>query len=73
MLSLEQFRSIEPGDVVEMGELFGKLTPEPVKWTARRVHRSQGIILFDARYFGVMLGSWWCTEVDGQLNWERVS
>jgi hypothetical protein len=72
MLTVDQMRSLEPGDVVEMGKLFKKLTDEPVVWTVVETDPVARKVVFDASYFGVNIGVWECVERKEALEWEKV-
>lgn len=67
MLTFEQFRSLAVGDKVEMGQVFPKLSEEPITWTVQAKQAES--VVFEARYFGILLGIWTCVAVDGELAW----
>jgi hypothetical protein len=71
MLTLEQFDSLEPGDLIETSPLMKALTEEPViLHTDKRVTGKTERLEFVATYLGVTLGRWTCTKKEGKLEWQ---
>lgn len=69
MLTLEQFRSLEVGDLIETSPLLGGLLDDPViLLTDKRVEKPDRLE-FVVTYLGITLGRWTCTHKNGELVW----
>lgn len=67
MLSIEQFNTLEIGDIIEVGQLFPGLTAEPVVLRVESV-RSDSLD-FLVTYCGTFIGKWVCTLRKDRLSW----
>jgi hypothetical protein len=76
MISLEDFDSLQVGDVLEANPIFPALDPgTPVKLRCDRRGDLKGkdedlMVEFVATYFGVTLGRWKCKKEASGLKWE---
>jgi hypothetical protein len=70
MLNRDEFESIEKGDMVETSmAIFPKLSPTAVVLKATEVEPTRKS--FVVMYFGITLGKWTCSLVEGnKLKWE---
>lgn len=66
-LTVEDFLSLEPGDLLEADSLFPGLTQEPVVLHTRE--RVGDSLKFTATLFGVTLADVTCTRTKGALKW----
>jgi hypothetical protein len=56
MLTAEEVKTLEEGDVIDMGGVFLGITPEPINWTVYKVTTGKvHNVHLEARYFGVLL------------------
>ena len=69
MITLEQFRELEPGDSFEMGQPFEGLTREKMQFTVTGVEA--GLVRYRVSYLGIRVGAWVCREIHCKLVWEQ--
>jgi len=56
MLTQEQFDSLEIGEVIEAGVLFGSMTNEPICWSI--LGKSEATMHLSAHWEGVLMGEY---------------
>ena len=66
-MNLQQFNSLEVGDVIETKPLFPGLGPEPMTFTTALA--MPGRREFVVNYYGVALARMTCVEKNGELTW----
>jgi hypothetical protein len=76
MLSIEDFHSLEKGDVVEPGPVFAGLSNVSAKFEVVAISNDGTLKEFDATYLGVSLGRYGAhlTDKDGAklIEWLEV-
>lgn len=70
MLTVEQFDDLQVGDQIEVGQIFGRLTQEPVVLLASQKRKDGQVMEFVVTYLGVTLGRWCCFRKGGALEWQ---
>jgi len=67
MMTIEQFDSLEVGDLIETSPVFKALSDEPL--VLHVVLKEDDKAEFVVTYMGVTLGRWSCGKVNGELEW----
>lgn len=70
MLSIEQFESLEAGDLVETSPLLAGLNDEKVLLHTQPVEAGSNRRDFIATYMGVTLGTYVCIREGDTLKWQ---
>ncbi|MCO5157861.1 MAG: hypothetical protein M9945_14125 [Aquamicrobium sp.] len=69
MLTVEEFKSLEVGDVVDTESLFPSLTQEKVSFHVQE--RTEREVRFVATFLNITLGRWMCRLTGGKLEWSK--
>lgn len=69
VLTVEEFQSLEVGDVVDTESMFPSLTQEKVSFLVQE--RSQTEVRFVATFMGITLGRWYCRHIGKNLEWGK--
>jgi hypothetical protein len=75
MLTVEEFNSLEVGDLIETGPIFKALSDDPVILHTAKIEEDGGDrsrVEFMVTYMGVTLGRWSCNRKGEELEWETV-
>lgn len=69
MISLKELTSMEIGDKIEMVSIFSGLSDEPMVLYATAIKKRGDEVEFEAKYFGVTVGTWIARNDGGRVVW----